>query len=403
MEAPHDDDAERELLGNLMQHPDWMPDIAGQLAVEDFYRPTHGAIFLVLCDMWAAGTLSDSPAVLVHLRQNNITIDRDVLLACISAPTGGETTTRLCAERVLQCAIARRAALVCQQAASKALTADMPPAELIDWIKSEVAAIDVPADDTIDGYSLMVDARNRAEVAPEPWVIPGIVRRDWRVVIVGAEGVGKGYCLRQMVGCASQGVHPFRFTPIEPVNALLVDAENPLSAIAITSHAVSNAAKAVSTRYDDNREHLFHQQRGINIRNRRDRMNLETVLRKSRPELVCAGPLYKLCRAEKGEDAETAAAEAQDIFDDLRTRYGFALVLEHHAAKGSSGAREMAPFGSSLWLRWPEIGVALKEQDYPDGALEVGRFRRDRVENDWPAALHRGVKWPWHGVWEDDL
>lgn len=62
--------------------------------------------------------------------------------------------------------------------------------------------------------------------------------------------------------------------------------------------------------------------------------------------------------------------------------------------------REMRPYGSSLFLRWPEIGIGLKP-DGEQGDLWVGRWRGDRLENNWPDKLVRGQIWPWVGRWDE--
>jgi hypothetical protein len=81
----------------------------------------------------------------------------------------------------------------------------------------------------------------------------------------------------------------------------------------------------------------------------------------------------------------------QEILDDLRTRYGFALVIEHHAPKAQGGARDLAPFGSSLWLRWGEIRMSLTPPDksFPVRSLKLLPFSGSRVEHGWPDRIDR--------------
>ncbi|MBK9178745.1 MAG: site-specific DNA-methyltransferase [Acidimicrobiales bacterium] len=93
--------------------------------------------------------------------------------------------------------------------------------------------------------------------------------------------------------------------------------------------------------------------------------------------------------------------EVQHVLDDLRTRYRFALLVEHHAPKRQAGVRELAPYGSSLWLRWPELGLKLIPTDDTNRVMDVGRWRGDRRQSGWPARLERGTPWPWVGVWPD--
>jgi replicative DNA helicase len=95
-------------------------------------------------------------------------------------------------------------------------------------------------------------------------------------------------------------------------------------------------------------------------------------------------------------------AEVQGILDDLRTRFQFALVAEHHAPQGNNGSRELRPFGSSLWLRWPEFGLRFRAHpDRPKQVVLVERWRGDRYRANWPDELHRGPAWPWEGRWSN--
>ena len=110
---------------------------------------------------------------------------------------------------------------------------------------------------------------------------------------------------------------------------------------------------------------------------------------------VSTGTAFALNRNRCSQSLECA-------LDDLRTRFGFALVLEHHAPKGDGGAREMAPFGSQRWLAWPELGLGLYAEKDNSG-LRVERFRGDRMAASWPDKLVRGQAWPFEGVWRPGL
>jgi replicative DNA helicase len=120
------------------------------------------------------------------------------------------------------------------------------------------------------------------------------------------------------------------------------------------------------------------------------------------PDLVCLGPLYKAYQRKGTETDEQAVAELQATFDDLRTRYGFTLLLEHHAPQMDSGGhRHMRPYGTSLWLRWPDLGLGM-ERDDPDNpdnrAVTLRRWRGDRMTNSWPKRLEQGIQFPWVGA-----
>ena len=66
-----------------------------------------------------------------------------------------------------------------------------------------------------------------------------------------------------------------------------------------------------------------------------------------------------------------------------------------------SGIREMRPFGSTIWQRWPEFGVALTPKSPKDRSeLEWGHWRGPRDVRLWPNRIQRGQQWPWSCVWD---
>ncbi|MBK9178751.1 MAG: AAA family ATPase [Acidimicrobiales bacterium] len=276
------------------------------------------------------------------------------------------------------------------------------PADTLDEAKAALAAIEVPTG-RLPADVWSVDefvARDTADVAP--WVVPGLLRVGWRCMVVAPEGVGKSWVTGQVAMCAAQGIHPFNFEPAPPVNTLIVDLENPDDAVIERCNLVrSQAMRVKGDRYREHAAWLWHRPGGIDLRSRAGRGELEAVVAHVAPALVCLGPLYKAYRVAASENDELAAGEVQHVLDDLRTRYRFALLVEHHAPKRQAGVRELAPYGSSLWLRWPELGLKLIPTDDTNRVMDVGRWRGDRRQSGWPARLERGTPWPWVGVWPD--
>ena len=106
-----------------------------------------------------------------------------------------------------------------------------------------------------------------------------------------------------------------------------------------------------------------------------------------------------------GESYEDSADEAMAVLDDLRTKYEFALYMEHHAAKGKSGEnRDLAPMGSQRWMAWPEIGISLYKDKQDPTTFDVKRFRGDRLSGvRWPDRIVRDRTFLVDGVWEGGL
>ena len=391
---PHDPDVEAAFVGGCLAFPSRIPDYISALAPDDFYIPAHTAIWAALTDLHNTGRAIDTATVIDALRSTNAPVDAATITELL---VGGLPPLPDHTSIILRHRLARQMQALLAAALTDIATAD--PAAIADQLAADIASLDSPL--TVGGPAAMTldDIIATADTI-SPWVIPGLIRQDWRVMFVGAEGRGKSTISRQLAACAAQGVHPFRFTPIAPVRALVIDAENPSAAIAETGKwIVDQLRRDLGDRYDPQRLHIL-MRRGLDIRSRRDRAEIETELARWRPQLLVIGPLYQCFRRRDGESHEDATEPVLRILDDWRTRWQCALVIEHHAPQGSAGMREMRPYGSSLFLRWPEIGIGLKP-DGEQGDLWVGRWRGDRLENNWPDKLVRGQIWPWIGRWDE--
>jgi len=231
------------------------------------------------------------------------------------------------------------------------------------------------------------------------WIIPGLIERGERVIVVAAEGVGKTMLARQVAICVGFGLHPFTYQPIKPQTTLSVDLENPERIIRRTSRSIYGAAQAVS-RNPKPQAHLLIKPQGLDLLLTEDRAVLEEMLEKTKPSLLVMGPLYKAFIDPGGRTSEAVAVEVARYLDTIRDVYQCAMWLEHHAPLGSSmTTRELRPFGSAVWSRWPEFGVALQ----PDTTgmahhYDVRHFRGARDERQWPSRIKRGKRFPFEVV-----
>ena len=202
-----------------------------------------------------------------------------------------------------------------------------------------------------------------ATESPRHWVIPGVLRRQGRMMIVAGEGSGKTVLLRQIAVMAAAGLHPFKGGVLcDPINVLVVDLEND-PATGMDEHATIDPASPLglvvtadrsAPDRDRTKLRVWSRPDGIDLRNPRDIASFERILARFTPDFVTFGPLYKAYRKTKGEDDETFGASLQTVLDRLRISYDAAWIFEHHAPLERTRLR---PFGSSLWLRWPDIGI----------------------------------------------
>jgi replicative DNA helicase len=287
---------------------------------------------------------------------------------------------------VQQAAARRRVGSIAEEILDR-VRAAADPGEIVDDAARAFATVELPAEEP---RGLVRAADFAAAERPEtPWVVPGLLRQGWRVMFVAGEGVGKSVLTNQVAVCAARGVHPFTGEEIPRRRSLIVDLENPDDVVAGRMRRLEVP--------DDAECWVWHREEGVDLRRRSDRAQFETILANVRPELVSIGPLYKTFRRRAGEQYDEAAADVQDVLDKLRSRFGFALMLEHHAPHGGGvGPRDLRPEGSSLWRRWPELGFTLDKEN-PDDRRVIVRagFREDRVTHTWPERLRWGRGMPW--------
>lgn len=228
------------------------------------------------------------------------------------------------------------------------------------------------------------------------WLIPGVLERQERVIIVAAEGVGKTMLARQVAICSAAGIQPFTRSKMKPIRTLTIDLENPARIIRRTSSKIMAQARDFG-RVGKVDAHLLIKPAGLDLLTSRDRILVEDIIDRIKPDLICIGPLYKAFIDPGGRTSESVAIEIARYLDTIRTTYNCALWMEHHAPLGNTvSGRDLRPFGSAVWSRWPEFGLALE----PDPtAMErytynVKNFRGERDVRNWPTKMQRDEIFP---------
>lgn len=228
------------------------------------------------------------------------------------------------------------------------------------------------------------------------WLIPGVLERQERVIVVAAEGVGKTMLARQIAICSAAGIQPFTRSRMPAIRTLTIDLENPARIIRRTSAKIMAQARDFR-RVSKIDAHLLIKPAGLDLLTSRDRILIEDVIDRVKPDLICIGPLYKAFIDPGGRTSESVAIEIARYLDTIRTTYNCALWMEHHAPLGNTvSGRDLRPFGSAVWSRWPEFGLALE----PDPtAMErytynVKNFRGERDIRNWPTKMQRDSTFP---------
>ena len=260
--------------------------------------------------------------------------------------------------------------------------------------------LDEADDDTNDTLGVLLTEPER----PTEWLIPGLLSRQERVVMVAGEGVAKSTILRMFAVSMAGGLNPWNGLRVaDGLRVLFIDAEN-------SREQSKRAYRWIAGRCHRTwmahgwKERIIHKTRngGVDLPGKDAGGFRETAARVA-PDVIILGPSYKLMRGDPKDDADTL--RLFDVIDQVRVEQDAAVLIESHAPHGSFLSREMRPFGSARWLAWPEIGIGFQrdsavpeyEQKKRPDALESVDWRGAREERDWPDQIVYGgpSEMPW--------
>jgi len=227
------------------------------------------------------------------------------------------------------------------------------------------------------------------------WLIPHLLERQERVIVVAAEGVGKTFLARQVALMAAAGIHPFKRDKMPPIKTLFIDLENPERIIRRTARRIYHRIDMVG-KAKEMEANLVVKPDGLDLLKVEDRNKLIGWIDETQPDLLVLGPLYKAFLDPGGRTSESVTTEVAKFFDYIRYEYDCALWLEHHAPLGSGTSRDLRPFGSAVWSRWSEFGIAISPDPTDPNTMEVNHYRGMRDQREWPVRMRRGNddEWP---------
>ena len=383
--------AEHAVLGCILRDNNVFREAARIIRGEDFADARLGAFFDGLGRDIAAGGKVDALTAETRFDAwgvRGVTADEPWRwLDLVTAPS----MVAAYAEVVKNGALRRTGKRVLSDALGKLGDPAVDPAAVWEEVKGGLTREAAP---TFDAVSL-------ADILTIPddadWVIPGLMERRDRLILTGHEGLGKTTMVRQLLILPAAGIHPFTFEQVEPVSALVVDAENTGKQWMRATWWMAEQAKHRGSADPTRRIHL-HLSGRMNITDPAQLGGVHRLIDQHKPEIVFIGPLYRLALRMNTDDDIAPVIAA---LDSIRDR-GVALVVEAHAghAVGVNGVRDVRPRGSSALLGWPEFGYGIrKDMELPD-LFEFVPWRGARELRDWPEKLRRGGpgQFPWYAA-----
>lgn len=407
--------AEQSLLGGMLLSRQAIGDVLDVLGdrTDVFYRPAHQTIFDLITELHAAGEPADPITVAAELDKRGLlhrlggTPYLHTLIASVPTAANAGYYAEIVAEKALLRRLVAAGTRIVQlgyhgDTGGIDDIADRATREVTQAVRqgATLGVTDIPL--------TLVDLLDEPD-DPHQWLVPDLLERTDRVILTGFEGHGKSFLLAQLALAIGAGLHPFTGQPlpgaVDGYRVLIFDVEN-------SRRQLRRRYARISTWIDRLRaQHglapidwakvvrIVSRPEGVDLSTPRELAKIESACMEVAPDLVVAGPLYKMTDADISD--EVACKALCVTLDRLRIRYDFTLVCEAHAPHGQGeGKRKVRPIGSSLLLRWPEFGYGItphedaKDSEHPE-LVHVVPWRGSRDERLWPRVLRHGTTLPW--------
>lgn len=389
------------MLGACLVSPDAVEASRELVDVDDFYGARHQFIYAAIVRVSANGGRVDTVLVEQQLAADGL-LDTVGGLPYLHELQNGTWTTSNAhqyATAIVHASLRRRLIAAAAEITSHAYD-DHDAASTADRARELVAGLDMPTgrgapDPNIDTFIGSVDTSY-------DWLIPDVLEHGDRLLITAGEGTGKSLLLAQLATMTAAGLHPWTYQPMPARNVLVVDLENQPR---LVTRRFARLRDRAPLGFDPERLRIHTRPEGLDLTTRADRRWLIDRCQTNNAELLVIGPAYRMSAgtAARGDiGGEDQARTVTKALDDVRLRCNVAVIMETHAPHGTISGRDLRPFGSSVWLRWPEFGLGLAHDKEHPRQWKVSHWRGPRDERLWPRALERGGNWPWTPILPDN-
>jgi len=243
------------------------------------------------------------------------------------------------------------------------------------------------------------------EDEPYDWLIPHVLERGDRLIWTGTEGTGKSVEVRTLAVCLAAGLHPFDRAVINSGRVLFIDCENSERKTRKHFRGLEKVARIKGRRVPDGNLRIICRPEGLDLLGEDDAAWLLERVTAHKPDMLCIGPFYRLHNGDMND--ERYARLVTVILDKARVKADCALITEAHAGHGEGPVRPVRPIGSSLLMRWPELGIGIRRAENAERSesghymtVDVVQWRGARDDDyRWPKQLTFGSRdrdeWPW--------
>lgn len=270
---------------------------------------------------------------------------------------------------------------------------------VVDDVRAELDAMPKPAMDEDDAWTL--DEIMALPAEDRRFTLPGMLKKNERLVLTGSEGGGKSVFVYQMLTGAAFGVDTFTLEKTRPQRVLFLDVENNEFQAKANLDKIVPALREISDVQPDWRS---LKRRVVDLLATADRADVIRRVVHYAPDILYMGTAYKL--TDVSDETHRSVRAIQTTVDRIRQEVDCTVIVEHHAGHGHMNDRNgMRPEGSSYWLRWPDFGYGMQPLKTNNGRrlMRLGAWRGDRAtDRSFPVAVRQADVLPWAAVYEDE-
>lgn len=381
-EPPHDDDAERTVLGALLIN-NHVIGLTGDLSRDDFYRDRNGDTFAAIAEMIENETPCDQVTLLHFLASKGKSPSHSYIASLIDDVPAASNVARY-AKIVKDSAMLRKAITNANIIIDNCHSPGASPGAIIP--NALALFDDIPSDDRIQIISA-AQLLNQEPIEADQLLSDTIDRGD-KLAIIGNSKQRKSFFLLQLSISLAAGIDNFLHWEI-PQKRLVIHCQFEIS----DNHfqrRVKKMCKAMNITTDDIGERLFiYNGRGRGICGPEGINRLTREIREYKPDVVMLDPLYMLLTG-----AENAAEDMRDplhAIDRMIRKLNAGVILVHHDPKGIAGERSTTDrgAGSGILGRWYDACITMTEHKNQDTGLVV----LDTVLRNYPPQPSMTAEW----------
>jgi hypothetical protein len=381
---------------------------ATRLTPQDFWNRQHGVLLQAIQALAHRGVVAEvltlRGELLAKGKLNTPTGVPETLLFHISGLTVSSGSAGYYADQLRTLTRLREFHIATERAQSRTTTTtaidDLPEIERL--LRADLADLPRPLDVGQVADDTLATILKETDIDTD-WLTPGWLARGERAVVVAGEGVAKTTLMRQFAVCMAGGLNPWNRQRVsDGRRVLFIDAENSRNQTRKAYRWIASRCYR-STMAPGWADRIVHRTRndGVDLV-QRDNAWFRDVVDQVQPDALILGPAYKLMRGDPQKDRDVQ--DLLDAVDQVRVAHDCATLIETHAPHGQFQGRVMRPYGSSVWLRWPEVGIGYQRDETAEeeaaaaGAtvperpqwLQASYWRGSREPRDWPTHLQQG-------------